>query len=305
MRKLLVLTTSLSFGFLSFGQTAEKEIIVNTEKAVNKIVDTTSNGWKRKGNVIFLFNQSNFNNWLAGGENNYSGNLGVNYDFNYKKNTLTWDNKIVASYGLLQTKNSDFQKKTDDRFEFNSVVGKKAVGYWYYSFFLNFRTQFAKGYVYAKDANGKETRTEYTNILSPGYLTFGPGMFWKKSDNLKVNFAPLTSKITIVDSDFTLPNEAYFGVEEGKNIRYEAGFYTSAYYKLDLITNVSMENVLNLYSNYLEDPQNVDLDYTLNVVMRINRYLTTNLVVQTIYDDNAFKGFQTRQIFGLAANYGF
>ncbi len=296
---LFVATTGLQ------AQDAEKEIITNTEKAVKKISDTTGNGWKRKGNLIFLFNQSNFNNWLAGGENNMSGNVGVNYDFNYKKNNLTWDNKVIASYGLLQTKNSDFQKKTDDRFEYNSVLGKKAVGYWYYSLFLNFRTQFAKGYVYGKDANGKETRDEYTNIFSPAYLTFGPGMFWKKSDNLKINLAPLTSKVTIVDSDFTLPNKAYFGVDEGKSTRYELGFYTSAYYKLDIMTNISMENTLNMYSNYLEDPQNVDLDYTLAVVMRINRYLTTNLVVQTIYDDNAFRGFQTRQIFGLAANYGF
>ncbi|MBL0014636.1 MAG: DUF3078 domain-containing protein [Flavobacterium sp.] len=305
MKKLLLFTFLFSAINALHAQDAEKEIITNTEQAVKKIVDTTSNGWKRKGNLIFLFNQSNFNNWLAGGENNMSGNLGVNYDFNYKKNNLTWDNKVIASYGLLQTKNSDFAKKTDDRFEFNSVLGKKAVGYWYYSLFLNFRTQFAKGYVYGKDANGKETREEFTNIFSPGYLTLGPGMFWKKSDNLKVNLAPLTSKITFVDRDFTLPEKAYFGVEEGRSSRYELGFYTSAYYKLDLMTNVSMENTLNMYSNYLEDPQNVDLDYTLAVVMRINRYLTTNLVVQTIYDDNAFNGFQTRQIFGLAANYGF
>ncbi len=305
MKKLLLFTFLFSAINALHAQNAEKEIITNTEQAVKKIADTTSNGWKRKGNLIFLFNQSNFNNWLAGGENNMSGNVGVNYDFNYKKNNLTWDNKVIASYGLLQTKNSDFTKKTDDRFEFNSVVGKKAVGYWYYSFFLNFRTQFAKGYVYDKDDNGKETRTEFTNIFSPGYLTFGPGMFWKKSDNLKLNLAPLTSKVTYVDRDFTLPNKAYFGVEEGRSSRYELGFYTSAYYKLDLMTNVSMENTLNMYSNYLEDPQNVDLDYTLAVVMRINRFLTTNLVVQTIYDDNAFNGFQTRQIFGLAANYGF
>lgn len=305
MKKLLLFVSFFITIAEIHAQDAEKEIITNTEKTVKKISDTTSNGWKSKGNLIFLFNQSNFNNWLAGGENNMSGNVGVNYDFNYKKNDLTWDNKVIASYGLLQTKNTDFQKKTDDRFEFNSVLGKKAVGYWYYSFFLNFRTQFAKGYVYDKDANGKETRTEYTNIFSPGYLTFGPGMFWKKSDNLKINLAPLTSKITYVDRDFTLPNKAYFGVEEGRSSRYELGFYTSAYYKLDIMTNISMENTLNLYSNYLEEPKNIDLDYTLAVVMRINRYLTTNLVVQTIYDDNAFNGFQTRQIFGLAANYGF
>lgn len=286
-------------------QTSEKELIVNTEKTVKKTVDTTSNGWKTKGNLIFLFNQSNFNNWLAGGENNISGNLGINYDFNYKKDKITWDNKVIASYGLLQTKNSDFEKKTDDRFEYNSVFGKKASGYWYYSFFMNFRTQFTKGYVYSKDANGKEIRTENTNMLSPGYLTFGPGMLWKKSDNFKFNIAPLTSKFTFVDKDFTLPNKAYFGVEEGKNYRYELGFYASGYYKFDLMVNVNMENTLNLYSNYLDKPQNVDLDYTMNIVMKINRYLTTNFVFQTIYDDNAFSGFQTRQIFGLGVNYGF
>ena len=302
---------SVLFGLLLMGmgtiqaQNAEKEIIVNTEQAVKKIEDTVNVGWKSKGNLILLFNQSNFNNWLAGGENNLSGNVGVNYDFNYKKKDITWDNKIIASYGSLQTKNSDFEKKTDDRFEFNSILGKKAIGQWYYSFFLNFRTQFTKGYVYGKDVNGKEIRDEYTNIFSPAYLTFGPGMFWKKNDNLKVNLAPLTSKITFVDSEFTLPEKAYFGVDEGESSRYELGFYTSAYYKLGIMLNVSMENTLNLYSNYLEDGQNVDMDYTMALVMRINRYLTTNLVFQAIYDDNAFRGFQTRQIFGLAANYGF
>ena len=71
------------------------------------------------------------------------------------------------------------------------------------------------------------------------------------------------------------------------------------------MANVSMENTLNLYSNYLEAAKNVDMDYTLSMVMRINRYLTTNLVFQAIYDDNAFQGFQTRQIFGLGMNFGF
>lgn len=305
MKKNLYTMCAVLFGLLVQAQTSEKELIVNTEKTVKKITDTTSNGWKTKGNLIFLFNQSNFNNWLAGGENNISGNLGINYDFNYKKDKITWDNKVIASYGLLQTKNSDFEKKTDDRFEYNTVFGRKAGGYWYYSFFANFRTQFTKGYVYSKDANGKEIRTENTNLLSPGYLTFGPGMFWKKSDNFKFNMAPFTSKFTFVDKDFTLPNKAYFGVEEGKNYRYELGFYASGYYKFEIMQNVTMENTLNLYANYLDQPQNIDLDYTTNIVMKINRYLTTNFVFQTIYDDNAFAGFQTRQIFGLGINYGF
>jgi hypothetical protein len=265
----------------------------------------TTKVWTAKGNVSLLFNQSNFSNWSAGGEDNYSGNLSINYDFNYKKKDWTWDNKIIGSYGLVKTKNSPFEKKTDDRFEFNSLLGKKASGYWYYSTFLNFRTQMSKGFVYGKDDNGAEFRTETTNLLSPGYLTFGPGLLWKKSNNMKFNLAPITSKFTFVDKDFTLPNDAYFGVEEGKNLRYEFGFYASGYYKFILIANVSLENMLNVYSNYLDKPKNVDVDYQLNVVMRINRYLSTNLSVQTIYDENAFRGFQTRQVFGVGVNFGF
>lgn len=265
--------------------------------------------WTRGGNVSFLLNQSTFDNWMAGGENNFSGNLGLNYDFNYKKDDWTWDNKIIAEYGIVKTKNADFEKKTNDRLEFNSVLGKKASEFWYYSFFLNFKTQMTKGYEYGTDANGKEIRTEFTDILSPAYLTFGPGMLWKKSDNLKVNLAPATSKMTFVNGDYTSApgyvDGAYFGVDANKTMRYELGFYASGYYKFKAMENVTFENILNLYSNYLEDPQNVDVDYQLNVVMTINKYLSANFSFQTIYDDNAFRGFQTRQVFGVGVNYGF
>ncbi len=262
-------------------------------------------GWTKKGNITFLFNQSAFSDWVTGGENNIAGNLGINYDFNYLKGNLTWDNKIIASYGLTKSKNSSFEKKTDDRFEFNSLVGKKAKGLWYYSAFLNFKTQFSKGYVYGTDGNGAETRAEYTNFLSPANLSFGPGILWKKSDNLKFNIAPATVKLVIVDKNFTLPNNAYFGVDQGKSTRAEFGFNASGYAKLTLMENVTMENILNLYSNYLEDPQNVDIDYTMNIVMSINKYLSTNFTFQTVYDDNAFQGFQVREVLGLGINYGF
>jgi len=49
-------------------------------------------------------------------------------------------------------------------------------------------------------------------------------MLWKKSDNLKINIAPTTSRLIMVDKNLTLsPTKAYFGVEEGKSTRYELG----------------------------------------------------------------------------------
>ncbi len=263
--------------------------------------------WTAKGNATLLFNQSTFDNWLAGGENNISGNIGINYDVNYNKNDWNWDNKFIASYGLVKTKTSSFAKKTDDRLEINSLLGKKlnADSKWYYSAFVNFKTQFTNGYNYDKNDDGVEIRQQFTSFFSPAYLLAGPGMLYKRDDNLKINISPATSKFTFVDKNFTLPNEGYFGVKEGEAMRYELGFNASVYYKLGIVANVSFENILNLYSNYLEDPQNVDLDYQLNIVMRINRFLSTNIAFQTIYDDNAFQGFQIRQVFGVGVNYGF
>ncbi len=278
MKKLLAI--AILFGALAVNAQEKKE--------------EPKDGWKRTGNISFLFNQSAFNNWLAGGANNVSGTLGLNYDFNYTKNDWTWDNKLIASYGLTKIKKEDIQK-TDDRLELNSLVGKKASGHWYYSAFLNFKTQMS-----STDVAGVQT----SHFFSPAYFQVGPGMLWKKSDNLKVNIAPATSKIILVHNHLTEFAPA-FGVEQGESSRFEFGASVSAYYKLDVMKNISVENILNLYSNYLEDFQNVDVDYTVNVVMKVNKYISANLSMQAIYDDNAYEGLQTKEVFGLGVNYGF
>jgi len=261
--------------------------------------------WKTDGKFTFLFNQSAFSNWAAGGDNTLAGNIKVNYNFNYKKNNFIWNNKIVASYGLTKNSSTDFPKKTADGVMFNSLFGFDAEGYWFYSILVNFKTQFTKGYKYKKDENGKEIRTLHTDFMSPGYLLIGPGMLWEKSKNLKFNLAPATTKFVFVKREFTLPNNKYFGVEEGESLRLELGFSASLLYKFKIMENMTMENVLAFFSNYLDNPQNIDINYLLDIDMRINKYFSTDFVFQLIYDDNAFKGFQVREVFGLGINYNF
>lgn len=258
--------------------------------------DSTSN-WTKKGVFTLLANQSSFDNWLAGGQNNFAGNVNINYDFNYKNGDQNWDNKLIVAYGLTKIKDQDTQK-TDDRIEFNSLLGKRASGNWFYSAFFNFKTQMDTGLDPA-------TRTiKISHFFSPAYFQLGPGMLWKKSDNLKVNIAPATSRLIMVHDHFTEFGSS-FGVEQGETMRYELGAAVNGYYKFQLMENVSIENILNFYSNYLEEAKNIDIDYQLNIVMKINKYLSTNFAFQTIYDDNAFKGFQTRQVIGVGLNANF
>jgi hypothetical protein len=283
MKRIIISALVLFISFIGIAQETEEDPVVKE-------------GWKSSGKVGILFNQSAFSNWTAGGENNISGTLGLNYDINYFTENISWDTKIIVAYGISKNQDED-QKKTDDRLEINSVLGKKASGNWYYSWFFNGKTQMDVGY-------DPDTGIEISHGFSPLYLQTGPGMLWKKNDNLKVNIAPATAKLILVHGHFTEFGES-FGVEQGETTRFEFGASIGAYYKLTLMENVTMENILNLYSNYLEDPQNVDIDYTMNLEMTINKYLSANLSFQTIYDANAYQGFQIREVFGLGVNFGF
>lgn len=301
MKIILMKKLALAFLFLSaslFAQKTEGELINVTSGAEVKAKDTTNLGWKRGGNFVFLFNQSAFNNeWLGGGTSNMAGNIGINYDFNYKTPDMIWDNKIIIAYGLTKLKGKE-STKSDDRIEFTSLLGKKASGYWFYSGFLNFKTQMDSGFDPATQT------VKISHFFSPAYLQAGPGMLWKKSDNLKVNIAPATSRMIFVHDHFTEFGSA-FGVEQGETTRFEFGAALNAYYKFSIMENVTMENIANLYSNYLDDPGNVDIDYQINLVMKINKYLSTNVAFQAIYDDNAIGAFQIREVFGLGLNVTF
>lgn len=271
------------------------------------VKDTT---WTMGGNFSLLINQSAFNDeWQGGGTSNYSANVIVNYDISYNKDKYTWDTKFLGDFGINKTKDQDFYRKTSDRLELNSVVGRQInESKWYASALLNFRTQFDKGYTFSEnDITGEEIRTTQTEFLSPAYTQLGIGVLWKKDENLKLNLSPLTGRIITANKKFTTTpgyvDGDFFGIDEGDWIRSEFGSSINAYAKFNLMDNISAENILNLYANYLEDFQNVDIDYTLNIVMSINKYISTNFTFQAIYDDNAIKGFQIREVLGVGVNF--
>ena len=289
---------------------AEKQAVADAAQAEADALQAQIDalpGWRKGGNILLTFNQSAFNNeWVGGNIGNIAGNLLINYDANLIKGDYVWDNKLIVDYGANKFKGDDAFTKTNDRIELNSLAGKKASGKWFYSAYLNAKTQLDRG------VDGQ------THFFSPAYFQAGPGMYWKHSDNLNVMISPAAAKLIVVHSEYTdvsggslftdAFNDAggYFGVEANETTRFELGAAVRGYYKLNIAKNISMENILALYTNYLEDPQNVDIDYTMNLGMAVNKYISANLVFQAIYDDNANRnGFQIREAFGIGFNYGF
>lgn len=260
-----------------------------------------------KGKITTLLNQSQYKNWIAGGVNNLSLTLILDYDFTLKNGDLEWINRIDGAYGLVKNQDEDI-KKNEDRLELYSLLALKNKGRWSYSAVFNLKSQWSNGYEYAPLPNGIIDRTLTTKFLSPAYSLVGLGMFYKRDDNFWFNYALLSARYIIVNTVFTeslLDGENYFGVEKGKSSRFEAGGIISAYYKKEIMKNMHMENKLNLFQNYLEDPLNIDVDYTLSLEFTINQFFSTNILVQILYDDNAIPEIQLKEVFGVSFNVNF
>ncbi|MBJ23849.1 MAG: hypothetical protein CMB64_04195 [Euryarchaeota archaeon] len=260
-----------------------------------------------KGKITTLLNQSQYSNWIAGGVNNLSLTLILDYDFILKNGDLEWINRLDGAYGLVKNQNEDI-KKNEDRLELYSLLALKNKGRWSYSAVFNLKSQWSNGYNYSQGANGIIDRTLTTKFLSPAYSQLGVGMFYKKDDNFWFNYALLSARYIMVNPLFTetlLDGEKYFGVEKGKSGRFEAGGIISAYYKKEIMKNMHMENKLNLFQNYLEDPLNIDVDYTLSLEFTINQFFSTNILLQILYDDNAIPEIQLKEVFGVSFNVNF
>ena len=245
--------------------------------AQEETVADTTKLWKVEGNVTLNFSQISLTNWVAGGESSTSGIFMTNISANYTKDKISWDNSVNLRYGFLKQNGNNLQK-TDDNIDLNSKLGIKAKKNWFYSGFVNFKSQFRPGYNYS------DTDNAISDLMSPGYFNLGAGMEYK-TEKLSVLLAPVSGKFTFVTND-VLAADGAFGVDKEKNLRSEFGATLKLTYKTEVVKNVTLENKLDLFSNYLNNPQNIDVDWNVLINMKINDFLSANLVTHLIYDDD-------------------
>ncbi len=233
--------------------------------------------WKTGGVFSANFSQVSLTNWAAGGISSASGVFLINTFANYKKDSLSWDNSLDLNYGFIKEKGKELVKSSD-KIDFNSKIGYATGKDWNYTLLLNFKSQFAPGYNYPN------TDVAISRFLAPAYINLALGMDYKK-DNLSLFISPATGKFTIVADD-SLSAVGSFGVDPGKKFRSEFGAMLKFVAQTEVVKNVTAQTKLDLFSNYFHNPQNIDVDWSVLINMKINEYLSANLITQLIYDDD-------------------
>jgi len=219
--------------------------------------------------------------WAKGGESSLSFMTGLELFANYQKDNYTFENRGIFKYGAMQQGGrKNFLKSTEDRIELVSKYGHKLFKDYFLSGFFNFKSQFAPGYEYPTPTS----KNIVSKFMSPGYITFALGLDIKSIPKTVLFVSPLTSKNTIVLADTV--NETKYGLEPSEQVRSETGAIIKGSYKTKVWGNIEMENYLELFSNYIHNPQNVDIDWDFRLIFPVNDYIRATISTRLIYDDD-------------------
>jgi hypothetical protein len=294
-----LLTVFVSINNINAQQSQPTDSISNDSL---NILTEKINKFKFFGLTQFTFNQAYFENWVSGGENSMTGLLSIDYNINYIDDKgWVWDNNLTLSIGTTYLSGNEFFKKADDRIEINSVLSKKVNTYWNYSAYFNFKTQLLSGYRYFKK-DGQDQKEKFSRILSPAIIQLGLGWYYKESDLAWFNIAPIAARGIFVSKNYTQnlsPGKKYFGVERGANSIVSIGASFSGLIKSNLMQNITMENKFNVYVNYINKVENIDFEWNVNIRLKVNNKISSNLIVHLQYDDDLVKRLQIRELFGL------
>jgi hypothetical protein len=264
-------------------------------------------GWTTKGMFSFNIGQGGSRNWAAGSERfTLQGAAYLNYQANRKWRKNLWENNADLSYALISTNKLGF-RKSDDKIDivsnFRHTITKKddmvGIGLWF-----NMRSQFHHGYDYSETP-----KRRISGLMAPGYLTLGPG-FDIRPKLFSLFVSPIAPRLILFtnqpysfnyqggikpDGSQEIPLSWHYNINPARKVRFELGALVSAKFKRVIAKNVTYKTRVDFFSNYVDDPQNIDVFWNNSFHLKVNNWLLVNYSFDLIYDDDV-------KLFGTSHN---
>jgi hypothetical protein len=266
-------------------------------KEVAKAKDAKE-GWTNVGGIGGNFSWLNLINPRAGAGDNRIGFGGLlNYSANLVQGKIISNNKIGLQLDVIKNGGDPYAKATDvlaATSQFGYQIGK-AGGKWYAAGLADFQSQLLPTYganflSEKQKLGGKDTILPLTgNLFSPATFKLAPGVIYKHDAHLTVLFAPVALKAIIVSDKALAKTEKFFpqntakdrttDVQVGAEIRAD---YVNKFFNDKLV----YASTLDLYSNYLRNPQNIDLEWYHSLDVMVTKNVSLNFKSDWFYDDD-------------------
>jgi hypothetical protein len=305
--------------------TAIKKANPELANIITTVKPDTITHWKHKNILGVDISEIAFVNWSAGGTSAITGLVRGDLKYDYKDEFQVWSNELFFRYGLNKQQGIEL-RKTDDALKVSSTYGFRtnSTSNWYHSAKFNFNTQFTDGYNYP------DTQNPISKPFAPAYTFLGIGSeYIYKPENFTLYLSPLTLKNTLV-LDQTLANSGAYGVKkaiydtdgnllyQGEKSKTELGILITSYIEREIFTNIVLKNRLTLYTDYLHNFGNIDVDWQCYSFLKVNDYVKANVGFNLVYDEdidvikqvdgvNVNEGakVQLKQVLGIGVEYVF
>jgi hypothetical protein len=250
-------------------------------------------GWQKEATVALNMTQSNFDNFVQGGENSTAWQFlsGVKFVNDQKK--INWANSGKFEYGNTKTGSRAAQKSVDE-IKLESVltykVGKLLNPY----VSATGETQFAAGYDY-----NQSPKMEISNFFDPGYVREALGIGYKPNDIIQVRLgAAMKQTITNQYTGFS-DDKTTAEIEKLKN---EMGAESVIDFNYKVTANSQIKSKVELFSNMKAFNQ-IDVIWDSDLTTKITKFIAFSLNVKLLYDKDVSAKRQIRQVMGIGVSY--
>ena len=234
------------------------------------------------GNNGLSFSQISYSDsWESGGVPNLMLRVTSNLSFIYKKQMWYFKSAFDGAYAMTWDNVNNLQKK-EDRFQFTNTFGLRTAvnSKFYYTALVDLKSQFSPGYKSPSD------QTIISRLFSPAFLITSLGMSFK-NNGWDITLAPISGRFTFV-LDTAISNMGiYSEVKPGKTIAANIGFYASIIYKKEFLKMMYFNTKMELFSNYTNNPQNIDVDWENKLGIKITPFLAAELYCRLVYKDKS------------------
>lgn len=262
-----------------------------TNAAVAALTTTKElpDGWTINGTFNFNLSEGGRNAaWgiVKGGEEQTIGIRAlIDCDFDFKNGKTSFLNNFRGRYGMSKTTSAgEGFNKIDDYFNYTHIYATELKKNWNFSALFSVESQF-----------------DYY-FMSPGSVKLGPGILYKPNANFSAMFSPVMANL-FTKFATEQRHEALFGVDSGKTTKLGLGSFLQLKANYTLAKGITYKGFATLYSNYLNKPQNIIVDWTNLFSLTVNKYIGATVSINIRYNDWEVGQLQVQHGLGIGFSY--
>ena len=272
--------------------------------------ETPPDGWTRGAGLGLDLGQLLLLNPRVGSGENRIG-LGSNFTAfaRLKRGLLNWDNNVSLNFAIqklgagvlpppLNGVRVPFQKSIDElRLATQAGYKFSETSHFGYGLEATFISQLTPTYQDSaarnllKNTDGNNNGNPIAQLLSPATFTISPGISYRPNAHFDALLSPASYKTVFVADEQirNLPLYDYLDPEgDGSRVLNQFGAslranYANTYLEGDRLL---VKSTLGLFSNYLLNPQNVDVDWRNEIGFELAKGFTVTLNTILLYDDD-------------------